>query len=75
VIEYRLDVELALKSLAPEERTVVLFIHRDGLTARDAVKLAGVTHSRPDEYVTRVEVKLGREAQRRKLDDLVDYFL
>lgn len=72
---YTIDVQLALKQLQPQEQKVILAVHRDGLTAKDAVRLAGVTHTRPDEYVTAIEVRLGRELQRRKLDDILSYIV
>lgn len=73
VLNYQIDVELALRQLTEPEQEVLLLVHRDGVTAGDALRLAGVNHTRPDEYVTAVEVKLGRELQRRRLDDLVAY--
>ena len=73
IANYTIDVELALDQLKTQERDVIMAIHRDGLTAKEALRLAGVMHTRPDEYVTAVEVRLGRELQRRKLDDILSY--
>jgi DNA-directed RNA polymerase specialized sigma24 family protein len=75
VVNYRIDVDRAMATLSDAERAVMLYVHRDGLYAKDAIKLSGVTHTRPDEYVTATEVKLGRELMKRQLDDLVQYLL
>jgi hypothetical protein len=73
IVSYRVDVAHALAVLSAQEQQVLMSIHRDGLTAKDATSLARVTHSRPDEYVTAAEVKLGRELRRRRLEDVVEY--
>jgi DNA-directed RNA polymerase specialized sigma24 family protein len=73
LLNYRIDVELALKKLTPAERQVVLLVHRDGSTAAEAARSAGMNTPRPDELLAVTEVKLGREFQHRRLDDIRRY--
>lgn len=75
LVEYRADVSNALRSLPEHDRKILLLVHRDGLTHRDAVSCAGVKTLRPDSYVRQLETNVGRIFERRKLNDLQDYIL
>ena len=47
----------ALQTITPQERAVLLAIHRGGLSFPDAMRVAGVSGSRPDSYVATPEVR------------------
>lgn len=73
VLNYRLDVERALKKVQPADVAIMLSVHRDGLRYVEALSLAGVTAERPDHYVASLEVRTGRLLERMKLTDLQRY--
>jgi DNA-directed RNA polymerase specialized sigma24 family protein len=73
LINYRIDVEKVMAKFSPREQEAVLLIHRDGLTHADAVKLAGISATRPDWTIASIEVRLGRVFEESGLDDLVGY--
>lgn len=73
LLNFKLDVESALSTLSRQELRVLLAIHRDGLSFPDATRLAGIQAHRPDSYVATLEVRIGREFERRKLSNISDY--
>lgn len=75
LVEYRADVSNVLRGLPEYDRTVLLLVHRDGLTHRDAVSCAGIQTRRPDSYVRQLETNVGRIFERRRLNDLQAYIL
>lgn len=73
VLNYRLDVERIVKRVQPCDVVLMTAIHRDGLTAAAAAKCAGLLVKRPDDYVMRLEVALGKAFERAKMTDLSVY--
>lgn len=61
ILNYRIDVEAALKTLHPAELTALLAVHRDGLSHREALDKAGFIYgSRPDSIIAAIEARAGR---------------
>lgn len=73
VLDYRLDVDRAMRGLVPRDRSVLMAIHRDGLGYASAVHQAGITVERPDAYVALLEVRTGKLFERKGLSDLMVY--
>jgi hypothetical protein len=73
VLNYRIDVELAMKPFDPREIKAVLLIHRDGLTHLTALRLAGINSNRPDKTVEDIETRLGKAFDKRRLSEFLAY--
>lgn len=73
ILNYRVDVELALKEFDRREVEAVLLIHRDGLTHAQALKLSGISSERPDKTVEDIETRIGRTLERRRLSEFLEY--
>jgi hypothetical protein len=73
VLNYRIDVELALKPFTEQERKAIFLIHRDGLTQVQALSLAGIATERPDKTVDDIESRMGRALDRRRLAEFLQY--
>jgi hypothetical protein len=75
VLDYRIDVERILaRELSQAECSVLLAIHRDGLSHAAALKVAAITARRPDNFVVDLEVRAGRAFIKHKLLDFLSYF-
>lgn len=73
ILNYRVDVELALKEFDPREVRAILLIHQDGLTHAKALSLAGILSARPDKTVEDIEIRMGRVFERRRLSEFLTY--
>jgi hypothetical protein len=74
VIDYRIDVERILdRELSKQDKSILLALHRDGLTQADALLSAGVAHPWPHAYVRDLEVRIGKVLDRQKMFDFLAY--
>jgi hypothetical protein len=73
ILNYRLDVELALKGFDNREVQAILYIHLDGCTHAQALRLAGLVSERPDKTVEDIEVRMGRSFERKRLSEFLNY--
>ena len=73
VSDYRIDVERALRRLAPSHYDVLIYLHRDGLTQADAVRTAGIASLRPDLLVAQIEATTGKLLLSAGLVDIKSY--
>ncbi len=73
VLDYRIDVELAMRSFDQREVKAILLIHRDGLSHVQALSLSGIQADRPDKVVEDIETRLGRAFARKRLSEFLDY--
>jgi hypothetical protein len=73
VLNYRIDVELALRGFDPREVQAIMMIHRDGLTHGQALALTGIQATRPDKAVEDIETRMGRAFERRRLGEFLHY--
>lgn len=74
ILDYRIDIERILETeLTTAERTVLLAVHRDGLSDAEAVHTAGLDTERPSALVRRVEIKIGKVFERKKMLDFTRY--
>jgi len=72
-LDYRLDVELVLKKFTPNEVNALLYVHRDGLTHAQAIRLSGIPSERPDRTVADIEIRVGQAFERRRLSEFTQY--
>jgi hypothetical protein len=63
-LDYRVDVDNALKVLKSWERMVLERVHVDGLTAEDALNEAQINTSKPEQVVARMDIVAGRILER-----------
>lgn len=73
ILNYRVDVELALRQFDPREVKAIFLIHRDGLTHGQALMLSGIQSARPDKTVDDIETRMGRAFERRRLSEFLQY--
>jgi hypothetical protein len=73
ILNYRVDVELALKEFDEREVKAILLIHRDGLTHAQALNLSGILSERPDKTVEDIETRMGRAFERKRLSEFLAY--
>jgi hypothetical protein len=73
IIDYRIDIERVLKTLGDDNVSVIMAVHRDGLTHGDAMLSAGMDPASANRYVAALEVKLGKAFERKNLLDFLQY--
>jgi hypothetical protein len=73
VVEYRIDVDLALRKFNPKDVEAVLLVNRDGLTHALAIASTGIKTDRPDRYIADVESRMGQVFARLRLDEFLNY--
>jgi hypothetical protein len=73
VLNYRVDVELALKGFDQREVKAIMLIHRDGLTHAQALNLSGILSERADKTVEDIETRMGRAFERKRLSEFLTY--
>jgi hypothetical protein len=70
VLDYRMDVEIALRGLTDIERNILMSIHRDGLTGAGAVRQAGLNVERPGALIASLETRVGQLFERKGLSNI-----
>lgn len=73
VLDYRIDVDFALRKFHPSETLAVLLVNRDGLSHAQALHVAGIQTKRPDHYVEDIEIRMGQAFERLRLDEFLRY--
>lgn len=73
ILNYRVDVELALRRFDSRETKAIFLIHRDGFTHAQALTLSGIVSARPDKTVEDIETRMGMAFERRRLSEFLRY--
>lgn len=73
VLDYRVDVDLALRKFHPAEVLAIILIARDGLTHAHALKVAGIETDRPDGVIENIEIRMGQAFEKASLDEFLRY--